>query len=158
MRRIASVALATSAGFLLLVAVLLNSETLFYMSTALIVTIASCRVQALLSVRALRFERYVPDTVRVGDKVTVEITAWSEREIRRPLITVIDHLPEGMACDEISPSLPIAPAYGQAVETRYQFRPLRRGNFKWTTLTVIGTDALGLVPMSKKYELETAQL
>lgn len=158
MRRIASVAITTSAVFLLIVAVLLNSAALFYMSTALIVTIAACRVQAWLSVRGLRFERFVPDTVRVGDKVTVEITAWSERQIRRPLVTVVDHLPPRMVCDEISPSLPIAPAYGQAIVTRYQFRPIKRGRFRWNALTVIGTDALGLVPMSRKYEVKQAEL
>lgn len=158
MRRIAAVALTTSAIFLLIVAVMLNSEALFYMSTALIVTILACRLQAFLSVRGLRFERYVPDTVRVGDKVTVEITAWSERQIRRPLVTIIDHLPSRMACEEVSPTLPIAPAFGQAVDTRYQFRPLRRGKFRWTALTVVGTDALGLVPMARKYELPATEL
>jgi uncharacterized protein (DUF58 family) len=93
MRSIASVALTTSAFFLLVVAVLLNSPALFYMSTAMIVTILACRIQAWLSVRGLRFERYVPDSVQVGNKVVVEITAWSERAIRRPLVTILDHLP-----------------------------------------------------------------
>jgi len=158
MRSIAGVAITTSASFLLIVAVLLNSAALFYMSTALIVTLAACRVQAWLSVRGLRFERYVPDTVRVGDKVTVEITAWSERQIRRPLVTIVDHLPPKMVCEDVSPSLPIAPAYGQAIVTRYQFRPVKRGRFRWSALTVVGTDALGLVPMSRKYEVRHAEL
>jgi uncharacterized protein (DUF58 family) len=158
MRSIAAVALTTSAIFLLIVAILLYSAALFYMATAMIVTIAACRVQAWLSVRGLRFERYVPDTVRVGDRVTVEITAWSERQIRRPLITVTDHLPARMVCSELSPSLPIAPAFGQAVVTRYQFRPMVRGRYRWTALTVVGTDALGLVPMARRYEIPMAEL
>lgn len=158
MRRIAAVALTTSALFLLLVAVLLNSAALFYMSTALIVTIIACRVQAWLSVRGLRFERYVPEIVRAGDRVTVEITAWSERQIRRPLVTVIDHLPPRMVCEGLSPSLPIAPAFGQAITTRYQFRPLNRGRFRWNALTVVGTDALGLVPMAKRYDIDVSEL
>lgn len=158
MRSIAAVAITTSAAFLLIVAVLLNSAALFYMSTALIVTIAACRVQAWLSVRGLKFERFVPDTVRVGDKVTVEVTAWSERQIRRPLVTIVDHLPPRMVCEEISPSLPIAPAFGQAIVTRYQFRPMKRGRFRWNALTVVGTDALGLVPMSRRYEMKSAEL
>jgi uncharacterized protein (DUF58 family) len=158
MRSIASVALTTSAFFLLVVAVLLNSPALFYMSTAMIVTILACRIQAWLAVRGLRFERYVPDSVQVGNKVVVEITAWSERAIRRPLVTILDHLPARLACEELSPSLPIAPAYGQAVTTRYQFRPMKRGRFRWSGLTVVGTDALGLVPMSKRYDLKPAEL
>ncbi len=157
-RRIAAVALTTSAMFLLVVAVLLNSAALFYMATALIVTLAACRLQAWLSVRGLRFERYVPDTVRLGDRVTVEITAWSEKSIRRPLVTLVDHLPSEMAAIDISSSLPIAPAYGQAVVTRYQFRPLRRGRYRWSDLTVVGTDALGLVPMSRTYRTEPSTL
>ena len=158
MRRIAAVALTTSALFLLLVAVLLNSAALFYMSTALIVTIIACRLQAWLSVRGLKFERYVPEIVRAGDRVTVEITVWSEKQIRRPLVTVIDHLPPRMVCEGLSPSLPIAPAFGQAITTRYQFRPLNRGRFRWNALTVVGTDALGLVPMAKKYDIQLSEL
>lgn len=158
MRRIAAVALTTSAFFLLVVAVLLGSPALFYMATALIVTLAASRLQAWLAVRGLRFERYVPEAVRVGDRVLVEITAWSERAIRRPLVMVVDHLPEEMASQDVSPSLPIAPAYGQAVVTRYQFRPLRRGRFRWSELTVIGTDALGLIPMSRAYKTEPSEI
>lgn len=158
MRRVAAVALTTSAFFLLIVAVLLNSAALFYMATALIVTIAACRLQAWLSVRGLRFERYVPDTVRVGERVTVEITAWSDRQIRRPLITILDHLHPKLVTADLSPSLPIAPAYGQAVVTRYQFRPLKRGRFRWNSLTVVGTDALGLVPLARTYNVGPSEL
>jgi uncharacterized protein (DUF58 family) len=44
------------------------------------------------------------------------------------------------------------------VTTRYQFRPMKRGRFRWSGLTVVGTDALGLVPMSKRYDLKPAEL
>src|SRR5688572_24891008 len=132
MRNVAGTALATAALFLTMVAVMLNSGALFYMGTALIATIGACRLQAWLSVRALRFERVAPESVKVGDLVTVQITVWSERKIRRPLVTVVDSLPTRLLRTDLSPSLPIAPAYDLPIRTQYQFRPLKRGRYRWT--------------------------
>ncbi|RIJ99998.1 MAG: hypothetical protein DCC46_06735 [Armatimonadetes bacterium] len=155
---IAAVALTTASAFLLLVAVALNSPALFYMSTAMIATIGASRLQAWLSVRGLRFERTVPPVVRARDLVTIELTAWSLRKIRRPLIMVSDFLPERMVWQDLSPSLPIAPAFGQAISTQYQFKPVRRGRYVWSRLAVFGSDALGLVTMSRKYETEPSEM
>jgi uncharacterized protein (DUF58 family) len=155
---LAGCALTTAAVFLLVVAVMLGSSALFYMSTAMIATIGASRVQAWLSVRGLRFDRVAPETVTVGDLVTVEIIVWSERRIRRPLVTIYDQIPARLHPTEMSPSLPIAPAFDQPVRTQYQFRPGRRGKFRWSGLVVAGTDALGLVTMSRSYETEPAEI
>jgi len=93
MRRAAGVALTASAFFLFIVAVLLNSSALFYMSTAIIATIFASRLQSYLSVRALHFERQAPGEAKVGELVTVEVTVWSNRRIRRPLVYIVDGLP-----------------------------------------------------------------
>ena len=93
MRNVAGFALTTAAVFLAVVAILLNAPSLFYMATALIATLCACQFQAWLSVRALRFERIAPATAALGDLITVEITVWSERKVRRPLITIHDRLP-----------------------------------------------------------------
>lgn len=151
--RIASLALTTAFLFLIVVAVMLNSGTLFYMGTALVATIGAARLQAWMSVRGLTIERIVPDSASLGEEVKVELTIRSERKIRRPLITIVDHLPARVAAVDVTPSLPIAPAYGVPIRTHYKFRPTRRGKFKWNSLTVNGTDALGLVSMSKDYEV-----
>ncbi|HVL39051.1 MAG TPA: DUF58 domain-containing protein [Fimbriimonadaceae bacterium] len=158
MRNPAGVALTTAALFLALVAVLLYSNSLFYMSTAMIATIAASRIQAHLSVRGLRFERTAPEAVSAGELVTVEITVWSERQIRRPLVTILDGLPKRLPVEELSLSLPIAPAFDIPVRTQYQFRPMKRGRYSWNTLTVVGTDALGLVSMQKSYQTAPAEL
>ncbi|MBI1757241.1 MAG: hypothetical protein HYR64_09065, partial [Fimbriimonas ginsengisoli] len=57
LRNVAGTALGVAALFLGIVAVLLNSEALFYMATAMVVLIAACRVQAWLSVLGLTVER-----------------------------------------------------------------------------------------------------
>lgn len=158
MRRIAGIALAASAGFLALMAVLVNSPQLFYMGTALVATIAACRFQAWLSVRGLRFERVSPASILAGDLAKVEIAVWSDRKIRRPLITAWDNLPNRMIAVERTISLPIAPAFDLAIRTQYQFRPLKRGRYKWSGVTVEGTDALGLIRMQKKYETSAATM
>ncbi|MFI5387710.1 MAG: hypothetical protein ACHQ50_16505, partial [Fimbriimonadales bacterium] len=80
--------------------------------------IAACRLQAWLSVRGLRFERVAPESVSIGEFVTVEITVWSEHRIRRPLITIWDNLPPRLLHDDRSPSLPVAPAFDAGTKTQ----------------------------------------
>lgn len=157
-RRLASLGLTTSAIFLAVVAIMLNSPNLFYMGTALVCTILACRLQAWLSVRGLRFERVAPDSVVVGETVTVEITVWSELRVRRPLITIWDSLPPRLAHSARSPSLPVAPAFDVGISTRYSFRPLKRGVYRWSGLQAVGTDALGLVTMHREYKTNVAEL
>lgn len=137
---------------------MLGSPALFYMGTALIATIGACRLQAWLSVKALRFERIAPASVHVGDLVTVQITVWSDKKIRRPLIEVKDNRPPRLMIADLSPSLPIAAAYDLPIQTQYQFRPLKRGRYRWSGLTVEGTDALGLVTQRKQYETSPAEM
>lgn len=158
MRNVAGFTLTIASAFLAVVAIMLGSPALFYMGTALIATIGACRLQAWLSVKALRFERIAPASVRVGDLVTVQITVWSDRKIRRPLIEVKDNRPGRLFIAELSPSLPIAAAYDLPIQTQYQFRPLKRGRYKWSGLTVEGTDALGLVTQKRQYETAVAEM
>jgi uncharacterized protein (DUF58 family) len=157
MRNVAGLAITLSAAFMAVVAVMLDAPSMFYMGTALVATIGSCRLQSWLAVRGLRFERVAPESARVGDLVTVEITCWSERRIRRPLVTVYDKLPPRMLIGSRSPSLPIAPAYDLPVRTQYQFRPLKRGRYRWSGVIVEGTDALGLVTRTREYETAMAE-
>ncbi len=128
------------------------------MATAVMVLLGACRLQARLAVRALRFDRVAPESVRVGDLVTVEIVVWSERQIKRPLVTIRDNFPSRMLMSYLSPSLPIAPAFDMPIRTQYQFRPLKRGRYRWTGLTVFGTDALGLISLSKTYDTTAAEI
>jgi uncharacterized protein (DUF58 family) len=144
--------------FLAVVAVMQNSPNLFYMGTAMVCTIAACRLQAWLSVRGLRFERIAPESVSVGDLVTVEITVWSEHRVRRPLISIWDNLPPRLVHAERTPSFPVAPAFDIGVQTQYSFRPLRRGKYRWSSLVALGTDALGLVTMDREYKTDVADL
>lgn len=158
MRNVAGVALGTSALFLIVVAVMINSQALFYMSTAMIATIFAARLQAYLAVRGLRFERSVPPAATVGDLVSVEIAVWSERRMRRPLVQIFENFPARLVMKDLTPSLPVAPAIEQPVYSRYAFRPLRRGRYRWDKLTVYGTDALGLVTMTREYRSEPAEI
>jgi len=152
MRRAAGVALTASAFFLAIVAVLLNSSALFYMSTAIIATIMASRLQSYLSVRGLHFDRQAPGEAKVGELVTVDVTVWSDRRIRRPLVYIIDGLPSRLVYTDMTPSLPIAPAFDVPIQSQYSFRPLRRGRYRWSNLRVVGTDALGLVSTERKYD------
>ena len=158
MRNVAGFALTMSSVFLAVVAVLIQAPSLFYMGTALFALIGGCNLQAWLAVRGLRFERLAPANVQVGEKVTVEISVWGEYRIRRPLITVEDRLPRKLGAFEISPSLPVAPAYDRPIETMYQFTAAKRGRYRWSGLTVVGTDALGLVTKRKEYKTDPTEI
>lgn len=158
MRNVAGLAITISAAFISVVAVMLDAPSLFFMGTALIAMIGTCRFQSWLAVRQMRFERVAPESARVGDLVTVEITCWSERRVRRPLVTVFDKLPPKMLVGDLSPSLPIAPAYDLPVRTQYQFRPLKRGKYRWSGVIVQGTDALGLVTRTREYTTAAAEM
>ena len=157
-RSVVGLALGMAALFFAIVAILINTPILFYMGTALIATIGASRLQAWLSVRGLRFQREAPDAAKVGDVVTIQIVVWSERKLRRPLVTVSDTLPGRLYYSDKTVSTPIAPAFDLPIRTQYQFRPLRRGVFKWNGIEVVGTDALGLVVMSKVYQTEPVEL
>lgn len=158
MRRVAGTALTVASMFLGVVAVLINAPSLFYMSFALISTIVACNIQSNLATKALRIERIAPKSVHVGELVTIEIVLWSERKLKRPLVTVEDHLPEKLANNHVGPSLPVAPAYDLPVRTMYQFRPLKRGRFRWKNTKVTATDALGLTNKTVSYETEPTEI
>jgi len=158
MRRVGGCGLTASAIALSLVALLVGSPGLFYMSTAIIVTILVGRLQAWLAVTSLRFERIAPSVAHVGELITVETIVWSLQRIRRPLISVNDDLPPGMVLAERSPSLPIAPAFDHPVRSQYRFRPLRRGRYEWSGVTVVGVDGLGIVSVSKPYRTDGTSL
>lgn len=157
-RNVVGLALGMAALFFAVVAVLINTPILFYMGTALIMTIAASRLQAWLSVRELRFEREAPDPVKLGDTVTINLIVWSERKIRRPLITVADAIPSRLVYADKTVSTPIAPAFDLPIRTQYRFRPLKRGVFRWSGIEAVGTDALGLIVMTKLYETEPVEL
>jgi len=158
MSNVAGVALFTASFFLLVVAVLLNSPHLFYMSTAMVVTIVAARLQAWMSIKGLTFRRVAPTTATVGQWVTIEVFAESQDRFKRPLMSVYDHLPARLLNETITPSTPIAPAFGQPVATRYKIMPQRRGVYRWSKLSVVGHDALGIVSMVREYSANAVEL
>lgn len=157
-RRTARIVPSYAALFLAIMAISINSPALFYMATAMVATILACRLQAWLAVRGLRLERLAPPAVHVGEVVTISATVWSEHKIKRPLILIRDQLPEALKVADRTPCFPIAPSFDQPIQTRYSFRPLRRGRFRWRNVEVSGTDALGLVEMTKNYLADYAEL
>lgn len=158
MRRVAGTALACSSAFIAIVALLSGAPALFYIGTALLATILTARIQAYLSVRGLRFERYAPEVARIGEHVKVELVVWSEKDIRRPLVYVIDQLPPRLYVDNKTPSLPVAPDYRHAVRTEYAFEVRRRGVYRWSGVEAVGTDALGLVTATKVYSTDAVEM
>jgi uncharacterized protein (DUF58 family) len=158
MQNLAATALTTAAIFFAVVAVMLNSAALFYMGTALVAMIGACRLQAWLSVQGLSFRRTVPETALAGESVTIEVEVQGDRPIRRPLVTIFDHLPDRLPTETATPSTPVAPGAERPTRSQYRVVPRRRGRYRWSGLTVAGTDALGLITMRKSYPTDEAEM
>jgi uncharacterized protein (DUF58 family) len=152
MRRYTVLVLTTSGIFLMFVGVLTNSQALFYMSTVMLLMLVMMRVQAALATRGLRFERIAPGTVVAGELILMRIRVWSSTKLRRPLLFITDDLPTALLHDADIRPLPVAPSYTQAVETRYELRPLRRGVYRWSRIRVRSTDSLGIISIERNYE------
>ena len=158
MRRIAGTALTTAAAFLSLVAILIDAPGLFYMGFALISLLIACNLQSAWAAKGLRIERVAPKSVHVGEFVTIELVIWSERKLKRPLVTVIDNVNPKLARGGIGPSLPIAPAFDLPVRTMYQFRAAKRGTYRWKNISVTATDALGLTIKTVNYITDPTEI
>lgn len=158
LRRAASVTLGWASAFLAIIAMLLNSPALFFMTTALIITLIAARAQAFLAVRGLQIQRWAPPTAMVGESVVVEVAIASVTKIQRPLVRVVDGLPLRFKKNLDRPAVPVAPLFGKPVITKYTFRPHRRGVYKWSDIEVISSDALGLSETHRHYALEETSL
>lgn len=154
MRRYAVITLTGTAIFLLVLSPFLKTPSLFYMSTVMVVTLISLRIQADLAARGLKFERLSPTVIVAGEIVAMRIKVWSLVRFRRPLLIITDQLPRGIANDHDIKPLPIAPSYDEPVETHYEIRPKQRGVFTWNKVRVQSTDSLGLITVVKTYQTD----
>ncbi|KAA0228992.1 MAG: hypothetical protein AKCLJLPJ_00069 [Fimbriimonadales bacterium] len=154
MRRYAVLTLSVSAIFLMAVGVLANSKTLFIMCTLMMMTLVAMRLQAMLATRGLKFERIAPTVMVAGELVSIRLRVWSLIRLRRPLLIITDVLPPKLASETDLRPLPVAPNFEEAVETRYEIRPLKRGIFRWSRVRVTSTDSLGLIMVTREYETE----
>jgi uncharacterized protein (DUF58 family) len=154
LRSYAVLTISVAAIFLLIVGAFLNTWPLFYMSTVMLVTLLLLKLQAWLAVRGLKFERIAPQLVVAGERVGMRIKVWSTIDIKRPLLLIVDDLPEGLDHDQDLKPLPIAPSFDTAVETRYELMPLKRGVYRWSKILVTSYDSLGLIRVDSTYETE----
>ena len=158
MRRHAVLTLTVSAIFLLIVGAFLNTQPLFYMSTVMILTLIALRLQASLATRGLRFERIAPLVMIAGELISIRIRVWSRLRFRRPLLLITDVLPTSLAGSADIKPLPIAPSFEEAVESRYEFRPVKRGIYRWSKIRVKSSDSLGLVHVERLYEADPIEV
>lgn len=124
----------------------------------MIVTLILLRLQAWLATRGLRFERIAPTVFVAGERVAMRIRVWSTLKIKRPLLFIIDELPESLLHDADIRPLPVAPSFDQAIETRYELKPLKRGVYRWSSIFVLSTDSLGLMRLHRTYETEPFEI
>jgi uncharacterized protein (DUF58 family) len=154
LRRYAVLTISVSAIFLLIVGAFLNTWPLFYMSTVMLVTLVLLKLQAWLAVRGLKFERIAPQLIVAGERVPMRIRVWSTIDIRRPLLLIVDDLPDGLDHGVDLNPLPVAQSYNTAVETRYELLPMKRGVYKWSKILVTSYDSLGLIRVDAEYETD----
>lgn len=155
---IGQIVLSTSALFLALMAILIDSPGLFYMCTAMLVTLALCRLQAASSLDGVSVRRTVPARLAAGDAAKVTLDVLGKGSRRRPWMYVVDALPRFLGVDANEAALPIAPAGDAPIRTHYTMTAQRRGRYEWSTARAIGQDPLGLTRSERDIKTEPTSL
>ncbi|MFN8219479.1 MAG: hypothetical protein U0S12_05030 [Fimbriimonadales bacterium] len=73
--------------------------------------------------------------------MTVELEVSSERRIRRPLILVRDHIPSRLITADMSSWSARGAGVRHPDSNALPLSPYAAGKFRWTEVTVVGTDA-----------------
>lgn len=157
-RRLAILTIIISALFLMVAGIWFNSQQLFFMSTMMGTGLLALRLQTWLATRNLKFQRIAPTVLVAGDQIVMRIRVWSLQRMKRPLLIVTDELPPDLKDHEALYSLPIAPEYGEPVDTQYTIRPRKRGIYRWSRVRVESVDSLGLLSSERTYEAEPIEV
>lgn len=137
-------ALLFGAMFILVVAVLLHVEYLYYISLALGATPGVAYLWGRWSLRGIVASRRMPDVVTAGEKSEMHIRLTNRAGARRSTLVVNDNLPSGLAAEGTTERFvsDISPA--QTIEVSYPFLARRRGVYLLGWVDLHTTDPLGI--------------
>jgi uncharacterized repeat protein (TIGR01451 family) len=137
-------ALLFGAFFILVVAVLLHVEYLYYMSLALAVTPGLAYLVGWQSLRSVEARREAQAVAKAGERVAMRITLTNGGATRKGQLVVRDHLPSGLQAEGSTERYVMDLAPGEAVSVEYPLLARRRGVYYLGYVDLMCTDPLGL--------------
>jgi uncharacterized protein (DUF58 family) len=145
-------AIVFGAMFILVVAVLLHAEYLYYMSFALALLPAVTWVVGWRSLRNLTAERRLPAVVKVGETFGMRVALTNAGVARKQFLLVRDGLPSGLLAE--SPPERWLPDLvpGETVEVEYPVLARKRGVYPFGWVDLHSTDPLGLFGFHREVE------
>ena len=139
-----SLALLVGAVFILVVAVLLHVEYLYYMSLALGVTPIVAYATGRLTLRAVVARRECQAVAKAGERIPMRLTLTNTAPARTGLMVVRDHLPSGLEAEGATERYVMDIAPGETVAVHYPLLARRRGVYHLGYVDLLCTDPLGL--------------
>jgi len=136
--------LLAAAGFLLLAAVLMNVDQLYFMAASVIAVALVARLAVWASLRSLRCERRLVDRVFEEDWVPVSLTLSNPSRLPKFFLALEENLSPWLEAEGAKFFLPVLWA-GQKVELGYRCRARKRGKLKVGPLRVSASDPVGLL-------------
>jgi uncharacterized protein (DUF58 family) len=147
-------ALFFGAMFILVVAVLLRVEYLYYMSFALAATPGIAWLYGRRGVHAITATRNVPGVVKAGERLPMRMELNNTGSTRKQLLLIRDTLPSGLQADGSSERYVTDVLPGETVAIEYPMIARRRGVYPLGWAELVCSDPLGLYTHRREVEAE----
>ncbi|HJN17946.1 MAG TPA: DUF58 domain-containing protein, partial [Armatimonadota bacterium] len=147
-------ALLFGAMFILVVAVLLRVEYLFYMSFALAVTPGVAWLFARRGTLYVEASRSMTGVVKAGERLPMRIELENTGATRKQLLVMRDTLPSGLVAEGPSERFVTDVLPGEMVAVEYPVTARRRGVYPLGWIDLVCWDPLGLYTHSRELPAE----
>jgi uncharacterized protein (DUF58 family) len=145
-------ALLFGAMFILVVAILLHVEYLYYISLALAATPGVAYLWGRWSLNGIVASRRMPEVVTAGESSAMSVAITNRGATRRSMLVIKDNLPSGLSAESTTERFlsDILPA--ETAEVSYPFLARRRGVYHLGWVDLSTTDPLGIFAYHKELE------
>ena len=153
---IKSTAIAVSAMFLFVVAVLLDLQYLYLMSASLAVLPLASYLLAVRMTSRFQVQREHPKTTQEGRRLPIRLRVTAEGGISQVSLRVADTLPPELpSADGGQEDCPLDHWDGRSGERVYWVEPTRRGVYRIGPARAVTTDPLGLFSFGASLDATT---
>ncbi len=137
-------ALLFGAMFILVVAVVLHVEYLYYIALALVATPAVAYAWGRWSLRGIVASRRMREVVTAGENSEMHIGLTNRAGARRSMLVVKDNLPSGLSAEGTTERFVPDVSPAETTEVSYPFLARRRGVYYLGWVDLHTTDPLGI--------------
>lgn len=145
-------ALIFGAMFILVVAILLHVEYLYYISLALAAAPGVAYFWGRWSLAGLAADRRMPEVVTAGEVAEMRVALTNRGPTRKLLLVVNDNLPSGLAAEGSTERFVPDLLPGETTEVAYPVLARRRGVYHLGWVDVHTTDPMGIFSHHRELE------